>query len=1002
VYTSLVDRVHHFGGSIVCFIGDALVAHFDGDEGLRAVACGLQMQRAMGEFQAVPLPQGGRVSLAMKAAVEAGNLRRLLVGDPGICRIEVVAGETIDRLTDAEHLTERGEVLVGPRVARRIGRDLVIDQWRGRAGVVTAVRENVRPAPWPELSAEAVSSDALRPYVLPEIHERIASGHGSFLAELRPIAALFLRFEGLDYDGDDAIAEKLDAVTTWAQSVTAKYGGHVLMLTTADKGSHLYAAFGALEAHEDDADRAVAAALELSAPPEDLGFIEDVRIGVSQGRVRVGGYGGEARHTYGALGDTVNLAARLMGVAPPGEVRCSAAIEAAASGFVFEGLPAVALKGMREPQAVFRPTGRGRARAGASQGSLIGRAQEVGLLSEALEDAVAGARRIVLIEGEAGIGKSRLIDELHRLASDAGARWLFGAASGIEQQTPYRAWRDLIEDLFDLEGTQDPQARRDRVVEQVAAVDPAFVDRAPLLNDILPLGFAETALTRSYDPQLRQEGLASLVGDLLLFRTAAEPAVLAFDDVHWMDSLSWELALSVARTLSAAPVLIALTHRTLSDPIPRPYTSLASLADASALQLGALPPEEAIAIAAAGLGLRSEALPDEVNALLRERSEGNPFYALELINALRDQNLLDVEDGACVLTGDADALRESVPQTLEGVILSRIDLLPSEAQLTLKAASVIGRGFLLRTLDDVSPDGAERSVLRDRLRETGRRRLTLLETEEPEPAYAFEHAVTQYVAYDTLLYEQRRALHREVAGWIESEYAEDLLAQVPLLVVHWNRAGHEENERRYCRLAGEQAASQSANVEALGYFDREVELVEQLDRDRASTRRFEALRSRSGILAILGQVDEEREDLEALRAISEAGGAQRIGSVALLWSDFHRRGGRFAEAIEEAEGGLELLRTIGDPERVARALTCIGRSLEGLGRFAEARGRIEDAVAIYRGTKELEGLAGEAIRTLGIGAVRRGARAVPTARGPSGRSTESREHRCGQLLPRRV
>ncbi|MFC2077669.1 tetratricopeptide repeat protein [Candidatus Bipolaricaulota bacterium] len=973
VYTTLVTRVHHFGGSVVCFIGDALIGFFDQDSGLRALACGLQMQRAMKEYQTVSVPQGGVVRLAMKAAVEAGSVRRFLVGDPEIRRMDVLAGATVDRLADAEHVAERGEVIAAPSVARRLGRDLVIDEWRGRFGVVAGLREPPRPEPWSELAADAIANESLRPYVLKEVYDRVVAGHGSFLSELRPVAALFLRFSGLDYDADDAAGEKLDAFTAWSQQVTHRYGGHVLMLTTADKGSHLYAAFGALEAHEDDAERAVAAAMELSRPPAELGFVEDLQIGVSQGRVRVGGYGGETRRTYGALGETVNLAARLMGAAPGGEVRCSEQIFAACrSRFAFDALPAVMLKGMSRAQPIYRPTGRERERSEADRRDLIGRRMEIDHLQRSLREACEGARRLLLIEGEAGIGKSRLVDELRLLASEAEATWLFGAASSIEQHTPYRAWRDVLLALFDIEESADPMEARKRVVEGVVAVNPAFEARVPLLNDVLGVDLEETDLTRSYDPQLRQEGLAALIGELLLCRAMNAPLVLVLDDAHWMDSLSWDLSLSVARTLSERPTLIVLTHRPLADPVPHPYVVLSDLKGAATLRLESLSAEETIALAAAQLGLSPAALPEEVSSLLTERAEGNPFFALELIGALLDRDLLVIDEGRCALAAEPEAIRESVPDTLEGVVLSRLDGLPAEAQLTVKVASVIGRSFLLRALHDVYPDGIEADALQAQLDETGKRRLTLLEAQDPEPSYAFQHVVTQQVAYDTLLFEQRRSLHRSVAGWIEGAHAENLNPHYPLLVFHWNRAGHGENEYRYCRLAGSQAVGQHANTEALVYFSRAVELIEGLDRDPLSARRYDALKSRAGISALLGRVEEERGDLKALRGIADGEeGPSWPGEVRLLWSDFHRRGGQFAEAVGEADSALATAKAANDSIGAARALTHIGSALEGQGQFQEARERVEEALNLFRAAEEFDGQAAS-LKTLGIVSARLG------------------------------
>jgi len=974
VYTSLVACVHRYGGSVVCFIGDALIACFDDDAGGRSVACAQAMQDAMGSFEAVRTPDGQELSLGMKAAVEAGAVRRFLVGDPKIRRIDVLAGGTVDRLTNAEHLAERGEIVVGPHLIERLRGELTISELRGPFGVAADLARELPTCPRAAPDVAALGAEALRPLILPEVYRRIEGGQGAFLAELRPIAALFLRFEGIEYDADDAAGEKLDAFTTWVQHVVHRLGGHVLLLTTADKGSHLYAAFGALEAHEDDAERAVVAAMELLDVPPSLGFVQGLRIGVSQGRVYVGGYGGAARRTYGALGETVNLAARLMGVSPAGEIRCSEGIHASTAGRInYERHPDVTLKGMRRPQAVFRPTGARLARdVETVAGGLIGRQGEVAALRDALERANAGERQVVLLEGEAGIGKSRLIAELRRIAAQAETTWLAGAGSSIEQHAPYRAWREPVSSLLDVPTDAPAEALSEHATKTLRAIDASFAERAPLLDDVLGLDVPETALTRSYTPELRREGIASLIGDLLRRRAGASTLILVLDDVHWMDSLSWDLALSVVRSLIDCSALVVLSHRPLAEPVPRPFRILTDLPDTARLCLGSLPPEETVSLAEMRLGLPAGGLPAEVADLLTERAEGNPFYALEMIGALTDQGLLHVTGEACTLEGDASTVRERIPDTLEGVVLSRIDQLSDEGQLMLKVASAVGRSFLFRILRDVHPSRIDSGDLRRELDETGRRQLTELEAEEPERAYAFHHAVTQHVAYETLLFEQRRSLHRAIAGWIESSYRDSLSPHIPLLALHWRRAGNSMKELEYARRAGNQAAEQYANEEALDAYDRVIELIEELNSDPASDARLEALRKRVGLLATLGRVEEEQRDLETLRSVCQSKDDACRAEVDLLWSDFHRRGGRFTEAIEEAKRALARWQELGNGDGAARALVCIGSGYEGLGQFAEARRHVEEAVAHFRGTGELTGAAGEAIRSLGIIAARLG------------------------------
>ena len=370
VYTALIDEVHRYGGSVIGFAGDAITCWFDDITAQRAVACGLAMQEAMALCDTVTTPGGTTFPLAAKVAVVAGPVRRLLVGDPEIQVIEAIAGQTLDRLAAAEHVANRGEVVVQAEVAEQLAGYLAIREHRlddrGRPIVVISGSvEGAAPAPpflapsaWPELPPEGLSDAQCRPWVLSDVYERARSGHKQFLSELRPVSALFINFKGIDYDADEEAGVKLDAYIRWVQRVAERYEAIFDHLTMGDKGSYICLAFGAPIAHSDDETRAVCAALELLSPPPGLAFIGSIRIGVAAGQALVGTYGGRGRRTYGVQGDRVNLAARLMIAAPEGDILCDDEIYRAAQGQVtFTALPPIRVKGFAEPVAVFRPTG---------------------------------------------------------------------------------------------------------------------------------------------------------------------------------------------------------------------------------------------------------------------------------------------------------------------------------------------------------------------------------------------------------------------------------------------------------------------------------------------------------------------------------------------------------------------------------------------------------------------------------------------------------------------
>jgi CheY-like chemotaxis protein/predicted metal-dependent HD superfamily phosphohydrolase len=363
VYGALIAEVHHYRGSVIGFSGDAITCWLDGDDGLQATACGLAMQAAMAPFASVQTPTGTSCSLGIKVAVVAGPVRRFLVGDPQIQNIEVIAGRMVDRLGLAEALAGRGEVVVQAEIVQQAGDRAQVAEWRTtgdgsqRFAVVSGLDAQVPPQPWPELPPHSLPDEVCRPWLPPAVYKRMRSGTKEFLAELRPTVALFLRFEGPDYDGDEDAGSKLDAYVRWTQAVVHQHEGSLLQVTLGDKGSYLYAAFGAPVAHSDDAARAVAAALVLQSPPPELQFIGGPGIGLAQGPMRTGAYGGPAQRTYGILGEKTNLAARLM-LAAGGGILCDEAVyQEARTRVAFERLPPITVKGTEAPVAVYRPTG---------------------------------------------------------------------------------------------------------------------------------------------------------------------------------------------------------------------------------------------------------------------------------------------------------------------------------------------------------------------------------------------------------------------------------------------------------------------------------------------------------------------------------------------------------------------------------------------------------------------------------------------------------------------
>ncbi len=642
-----------------------------------------------------------------------------------------------------------------------------------------------------------------------------------------------MRFGGIDYDGDAAAGQKLDDYVRWVQGVLTRYEGFLLQLTIGDKGSYLYAAFGAPLAHEDDAARAMAAAQSLRALPRGLKFITAVQIGVSQGRMRAGPCGSSLQRTYAVMGDEVNVAARLMQVAAPGQVIVTKRVaDRAAPRFLFRSLGEVRVKGKQEPIPVFELAER---QAGPLEavhhehGSappplVIGRADERTILTAQFWKLLsAQTSGLVIVSGEAGIGKTRLIEDLRAEARILNVTTLNGASDAMERSTPYHAWRTVFSHCLGLDALPDDgEARRKHVLAALES-DPEALRVAPLLNAVLSLDLPDNELTAQMTGQVRADNTHALLTRLLQRLAAAGPLLLLLEDAHWLDSASWALTLAVSRGVQ--PLLMVISTRPLGDPLPADYRQLLdNNPNLAQIKLDSMPAGEISHLVCHRLGV--SALPEQVDHLILQKAEGNPFFSEELAFALRDTGLITITDGECRIAPNVDFKALTFPDTVQGVITSRIDRLTPSQQLTLKAASVVGRVFAYRILRDIHPIISDRSQLQEYLDTLQHLDLTVLETPEPDLAYLFKHALTQEVAYNLMLFAQRRELHRAVAEWYERAFAEDLAPHYPLLAYHWNQAEDAPQAIEYMEKAGEQAMRSGASLEAISLFNRALELAE--------------------------------------------------------------------------------------------------------------------------------------------------------------------------------
>ena len=811
VYNALIAELHRYGGSVISFGGDAITCWLDGDDGSRATACALEMQEAMLQFAAVETAGGSTVSLGMKAAIATGTVCRFLVGNPSCCLIEVIAGETLERLAAAELLAGRGEVILDPQAAGSLGDRVLLQEWRGdaeaggRCAVVASLAVHVPHAPWPAMSLDALRAKDVSPWLLPPVFHRLESGQGEFLAELRPCVALFLRFGGIDYDRDPEAASKLDAFVQGAQDIVRQYEGSLLQLSIGDKGSYLYVAFGAPIAHENDADRAASTALGLQELAGNLDFLSGVQIGISQGRMRTGAYGSRTRRTYGVLGNVVNLAARLMSAAEPGQILVSDSARAATGdAFIWERLPSRRVKGRSEPVALSRLVGRKRRRTihllePRYALPMVGRQAELHLIGQIMEQVLRGEGQILGISAEAGMGKSRLAAEAIRLAQERGFVSYGGECQSHGTTTSYLVWRSIWRDLFGLDPTEAQEDQVHKLAAQLGQTDPALPPRLPLLGTVLNLSIPDNALTQSLDAKVRKSSLEALLVDCLRARAQENPILLVLEDCHWLDPLSNDLIEEVGRAAIDLPVLLMLVYRP-PDARRLQVSRVHQLPHFREIELAEFTLQEAERLIRLKLerffGFEAGVSQDFLTQIT-DRAAGNPFYIEELLNYLQDRGMHPQDSRQFV---DID-----LPSSLHTLVLSRIDQLSESQQTTIKVASVIGRLFRAAMLWGICPQLGSLERVKADLEVLNTLDLTPVETPEPELTYLFKHIVTQEVAYQSLLYATRAMLHGEIGRYLEETQVETLDQYLSLLAYHYEHSDNKQKKQKYLVRAGDDA-----------------------------------------------------------------------------------------------------------------------------------------------------------------------------------------------------
>jgi len=610
-------------------------------------------------------------------------------------------------------------------------------------------------------------------------------------------------------------------------------------------GDGLMALFGAPLAHENDVERAVLAALGMQNALRALNVelrrqrrpTIGLRIGLHAGPVIAGKVGSDLRMEYTVIGDTVNLAARLQKAASPGTILVSQAVyQPTALLFDYRSLPPITLKGFPGEINAFEALGlssrRGHVRGVPGlRAPLIGRDAELARLEGAVERLVKeGYGQVIIISGEAGIGKSRLLAELWERVGRRQIRILQSTCLAHTSNINYFPFIEILRNYLEL-GTGPVEGPAwEHLHARLEAIAPDLVpEKLATLGYLLgfPLPESERERLQMLNPAQLQSRTFLAVRDLLVAEAQNQPLIVALDDLHWADELTLDLLTFLVDAVQQAPLMLIATSRPLhGDPsaklgpvartkVPDRYLHLRleelSTADTETLL-------RALVVA--------PDLPEEFRQAMLARAEGNPFYLEEMLRMLIDQGVLYRADGSgWQLKSDADLAALAVPPTLQGLIMARFDRLPEDLRYILQTASVIGYWVPEKLLAAVLDPDSDTEAWQSQLRELIALDFLRVQRESPEREYVFRHAITQDAVYHSLLHRRREALHQQVAEAIERLYAHRLEEHLDELAQHYLLSPAREKALHYALLAAQQAAKNFANARARQLYERAEPLL---------------------------------------------------------------------------------------------------------------------------------------------------------------------------------
>ncbi|MDP2729535.1 MAG: adenylate/guanylate cyclase domain-containing protein [Dehalococcoidales bacterium] len=840
-FRSMLDISRQYGGDNLKFGGDALLILFRGENhALRAVTAAAAMQRATGQFKIFRVG-GYRFRLKMTVGVHSGNFYFATAGLAGHTMQHFILGPETNRVGEIQSAATSGELIISQSTMDFVGASCDTET-RGNNYLIHRVRtRSSSTVPDDKKIAGTFKPEELMPYLPPPIVQslRTAGRVREIEGEHRKVTIIFINLLGINEIlaefGPESLLKELQQYLTALLQLCNEHGGFLSSNDVYTSGLKLILVFGAPVAHEYDTANALRLASELNEELSKLGTHLQHKIGINTGFVFAGDVGPPYRRQYTVMGDAVNLAARLMSYSSNNKVLVSSqAVLEAGAGFICKELSPIRVKGKKELIAVYELEGeqgiagkKGRE----AKGELLGREDEVKLFQKTCGEVGSGKGRVVVIDGEAGIGKSRLIQAFQDHTDALGWAAYTCACQSHTMSRPFTPWIAILNSFFSLISEDSPESRNQKVLTKVEHFDGEYLESASLLNWLLDLSIPESDIVRSLDEEGRRRRLFEVIAGLFRNSVKSMPALILIEDLHWADHSSLELVNYLGTNIDNSHILMCLSQRPGEEAkIKLPSSSTVNIA------LGELPPE--IAKQFVRNAIRQTVLPEQVMSAILTKARGNPLFLEEVAVSLSGSDVLDKILSASALESSKVMAALNIPDRIQTLIMSRIDTLSDFTKEVIRTASIIGSTFDIPTLQPLLSFSAEEVNLEHCLQDLIHLDMVTPYQDINQMGYRFKSTLIQDIAYDSLLFARRRELHQQVASYFEQAKKDHLEAVYEILVHHYSRGRDSVKTQFYSLKAAEKARRMFAHEEAIDFYHCGLDTVEEKDWQGLSLRSY--------------------------------------------------------------------------------------------------------------------------------------------------------------------